>query len=201
MKSAVVTAIAMLMAAGAQGKSATERHVTVYLRNGVVVPFVLRAQAKALASEMFAGIGVTLNWREVRPLASETAAIIIELVDRTPAELQPHAWAYSLPFEGVHVRIFWDRMQPETGRERLLAHVMVHEMTHILQGINRHSAEGIMNAQWTDQERSALERRPLHFTDEDVNLIYRGMDARDARPAGQTLATMPPKVVSISAVP
>jgi hypothetical protein len=57
----------------------------VYLRNGTAVPFVVRAQAGALATEMFAGIGVTLNLREAKPPASETAAIIIELVDRTLA--------------------------------------------------------------------------------------------------------------------
>ncbi len=77
---------------------------------------------------------------------------------------------------------------------------MVHEITHILQRIDRHSAEGIMNARWTRQERSALERRPLQFTDEDVRLIYRGMDARDARLVGQALAALPVKVASISAV-
>lgn len=52
---------------------------------------------------------------------------------------------------------------------------------NILQGVARHSAEGIMNLRWTDQERSALERRPLGFTEADVDLIYRGMDARGAR--------------------
>jgi hypothetical protein len=107
---AVVTAAALLMAAGAQGKPGTERHVAVYLRNGIAVPLVVMAQAESLASELFAGIGVTLNLREVRPPASEIPAIIIELVDRTPAGFLPHAWAYALPFERVSIRIFWDRM-------------------------------------------------------------------------------------------
>jgi hypothetical protein len=161
MRIAVVTAAALLMAGGAKGEARTERQVTVYLRNGIVVPWVVRAQAKALASEMFAGIGVTLNLHEIGSPASETAAIIIEFVDRTPAALQPHAWGYALPYEGQHIWIFWDRMWLEKSPPELLAHVMVHEITHILQGINRHSAEGIMNARWTKQERSALERRPL----------------------------------------
>jgi hypothetical protein len=200
MKIAVVTAAALLMAAGAQGKSGTERQATVYLRNSVVVPWVVRAQAKALASEMFAGIGITLNLHEVSYPEPETTAIIVEFLDRTPAGLQPHAWAYALPYEGQHIWIFWDRMQLEKSSPQLLAHVMVHEITHILQGVDRHSAEGIMNARWTKQERSALERRPLQFTDEDVGLIYRGIDDRGARRARQVLAAMPLKVASISAV-
>jgi len=149
MKITVVTAAALLAAAGAQGKSGTERQVTVYVDSGVVVPFFVRKQAEGLASRMFAGIGVTLNWHEFRSPASETAAIIIEFVDSTPAGFLPRAWAYALPFEGVHIRIFWDRMQLETCPQALLAHVMVHEITHILQGVDRHTAKGIMNARWT----------------------------------------------------
>ena len=196
----VVAVAALLIVAGAQGKSGTERHVTVYLDNSNVVPVFVRVQAEALASKMFAGIGVTLNLREVRHPASETGAIMIELDDRTPAGYLPHAWAYALPFEGFHIRIFWNRLQGERCSQQLLAHVMVHEITHILQGVDGHSAEGIMNARWTKQERLALERRPLRFTEEDVDLIYQGMDARAARWAGQVLAAIPPTVASISAV-
>jgi hypothetical protein len=193
MKITVVALAALAVAVSAQGKSGNERQVTVYLRNGAAVPFVVRAQAMALASEMFARIGVTLNSHEVRPSASETAAIVIELVDRTPAGFLPRAWAYALPFEGVHIRIFWDRMQFETCPQTLLAHVMVHEITHILQGVDRHSAEGIMNTRWTARERHTLERAPLHFTEEDVRLIYLGIDSRGAHarnPGAQVLVAM-----------
>jgi hypothetical protein len=58
---------------------------------------------------------------------------------------------------------------------------MVHEITHILQGFNGHSAEGIMKARWTEKERNVRGLSPLHFTPEDVELIYRGMDTRGAR--------------------
>ena len=193
----VVTVAALLMAAGAQGKSGTERHVAVYLDNSIVVPFFVRGQAERLASKMFAGIGVTLNFRTAAPEASETKVIVIEFVDRTPARLLPGAWADARTYEGVHIRIFWDRLRRERCSQQLLAHVMVHEITHILQDVARHSAEGIMNLRWTDQERLVLERTPLGFTEADVDLIYRGMDARGA---GQVLAAMPLKIGSISAV-
>jgi hypothetical protein len=200
MKRTVIALAALAVAVSAQGNSGNERQVTVYLRNGTAVPFVLRAEAKALASQMFAGIGVTLNWHEVRPPALETGVIVIELVERTPAGLLPGAWAYALPYEGDHIQIFWDRMQLERSPRELLAHVMVYEITHILRGINRHSGEGIMNARWTKQERSALERRPLQFTRDDVVLIYMGMGARGPNPAGQAPVAMPLKVASISTV-
>jgi hypothetical protein len=197
---AVVTVAALLMAAGAQGKSGTERQVTVHLNNSIVVPFLVRGHAERLASKMFAEIGVTLNFRTSVPGASETNVIVIEFVDRTPARLLPGAWAYALPYEGVHIRIFWDRLQRERCSQQLLAHVMVHEITHILQDVARHSAGGVMNLRWTDQERLMLERKPLGFTEADVGLIYRGMDARRARSARPVLAAMPLEVASISAV-
>jgi hypothetical protein len=200
MKITAVTAAALLMAAGAQGKSGTDRQVAVYLDNRIVVPFFVWGQAERLASKMFAGIGIALNFRTVAPEASEV--IVIEFVDSTPARLLPGAWAYALPYEGHHIRIFWDRMQLEKSPTQLLAHVMVHEITHILQGVARHSAEGIMNARWTEQERLALENRPLRFTEADVDLIYRGIDSRGARGPkadGQPLAAMPVKLASISA--
>jgi hypothetical protein len=180
MRNAVVGVAALLMAAGAQAKSGTERQVTVYLDNSMVVPFFVRGQAERLASKMFAGIGVTLNFRTAAPEASETEVIVIEFVDRTPARLLPGAWADARTYEGVHIRIFWDRLQLERCSRQLLAHVMVHEITHILQHVDGHSAEGIMNARWTKQERLALESRPLRFTEEDVDLIYRGMECRGA---------------------
>jgi len=178
MKITAMIAAALLMTAGAQSKPGNARYVTVYSRNGIVVPFAIRAQAGALAADIFAGIGVTLNLRDGNPPASEAAPIIIEFDDRTPETLLPRAWAYSLPFEGVHIRIFWDRMCLEEFPYQLLAHVMVHEITHIIQGSDLHAREGIMNAHWAGKERWGMGRKPLHFTDADVLLIYQGLDSR-----------------------
>jgi hypothetical protein len=70
----------------------------------------------------------------------------------------------------------------------LLAHVMVCEITRILQGVDQgidqgvdqgvdqDSAEGIMNAKRISQERLAMERRRPGFTERDVDLIYRSMN-------------------------
>jgi hypothetical protein len=180
MKVTVVTAAALVMVVSAQARSGNERHVRVYVCNGAIVPFAVRGMAEQRAAAMFAGIGVTLELREGSPSAAESAGIVIEFGDHTPAELLPGAWAYALPYEGVHIRIFWDRMELERSPRELLAHVMAHEITHILQGSDRHSAEGIMNTRWTQQERLALERAPLHFTEEDVRMIHRGIDSRGA---------------------
>jgi hypothetical protein len=180
MKLAATIAIAAMMAASAQGKSENGRQVTVYFSDNAGVPYDVRAQAQGLATEMFASIGVTLHLKPGRPARPDADAIMIEFVTNTPATRLPGALAYALPYEGVHIRIFWDRIEPSPSPRQLLAHVMVHEITHILQGIDRHSNAGIMKAQWTYQDYAVMKVRPLSFTPEDVDLIYSGMAVRSA---------------------
>jgi hypothetical protein len=198
MKLAATIAMAAMMAASAQGKSENGRQVTVYFSDNAGVPYDVRAQAQGLATGIFASIGVTLRLKPGHPAPSETDAIMIEFVTNTPATRHPGALAYALPYEGVHIRIFWDRIQPNPAPRQLLAHVMVHEITHILQGIDRHSKAGIMKANWTYQDFADMKLRPLGFTAEDVDLINRGMAARNAhmtRPAilmGTTAAVTNP---------
>jgi hypothetical protein len=193
MQVAIVAVAALAIVVSAQGESGDQRRVTVYVSNGVAVPFSIKGQAEGLASEMFARVGVTVEWRLMTPAVSKTDAIVIEFVTETPKELLPGAWAYALPFEGVHIRIFWDRMKLESSPRELLAHVMVHEITHILQGTDSHSSAGIMHARWTAHERFSMERRPLSFTSQDVYLIYRGLDHRGSRAPNppQSMATLP----------
>jgi hypothetical protein len=83
-------------------------------------------------------------------------------------------------FEGVHIRIFVDHVAENAHRLAplgtfLLAHVMVHEITHMLQGVNRHSQEGIMKATWTQAEIQRMVVSPLSFAPEDIRLIHVGL--------------------------
>jgi hypothetical protein len=205
MRTLRITVILMAALAGAgahasaQGRPENERQVTVYLSNAVTVPAQITVQAEALASKMFAGIGVTIHWWRGVPSHPEPGAIIVEFAANTPAEYQPGAWAYALPYEGVHIRVFWDRIEADPFARQLLAHVMAHEITHILQGISRHSADGVMKVRWTDQDRQAMMQNPLRFTPEDVELIHQGMNYRGThtpKRAGQTVTPMTAKVAA-----
>jgi hypothetical protein len=65
----------------------------------------------------------------------------------------------------------------------VLAHVLVHEITHILQASNGHSEQGIMKAHWDAGDYFQMRSKPLEFTDHDVRQIYLGLAARKARTA------------------
>jgi hypothetical protein len=142
----------------------------------------LNFRARSIASQMFAGIGVAIDWRNAG--ACPAGALRISYSTSTPPNLMPHALAYALPYEGTHIVIFYDRVQDAVSPARvptLLGHVLAHEVTHILEGIPRHSEEGVLKAHWTHEDYSQMCWKPLKFTDEDVALIHSNLQRRAAR--------------------
>jgi hypothetical protein len=171
--------MAMTVAAGmtVQAGTTNKNQVTVYVQNSAGVPFAVGNQAEVLASSMFASIGVKIDWRRGQAPASGRS-LAIQLTANTPSSEHPRALAYAEPYEGVHIVVFWDRVEHGIAPPHLLAHVMVHEITHIIEGVCRHSESGIMKARWTDEDNKAMMIRPLTFTEEDVILIQNGLKAR-----------------------
>ena len=140
---AIIGALASALVQAEEPLTPVERVVTVCLTGGPGA--VIRTPSKAMASKMFAAIGVTVNWREgLRDCPPQ--GIFLSLTEETPAALFPGALGYSLPYEGSHIRLFYDRIahdRPPILVPALLAHVMVHEITHMLQGISEHSAQAM----------------------------------------------------------
>jgi hypothetical protein len=175
---------AITIAAGmtVQARAANENRVTVYVQNKAAVPLAVTNRAQVLASSMFASVGVRIDWRKGQPAASGQA-LILELRDDTPAAERPGALAYTKPFEGIHIAVFWDRIAHRRAPDPLLAHVMVHEITHLLEGVCRHSENGVMKAQWTEDDIIMMPTRQLTFAAEDVDLIHIGMARRYSSPS------------------
>jgi len=179
MKTAAMTLVAAMVGMAAEPKQPQQK-LTVYLRENVRVPPEVRAPALDLASKMFATIGIRLDWRGGEPpRASATRPIGIELAANTPANLLPGALGSAMPYEGVHIRVFYDRIQSDVApRSVLLAHVLVHEIVHILQGTDQHSNSGVMKAVWTHQDHVQMRTEALPFTPGDVELIRLGLALR-----------------------
>ena len=179
----IAAAMAVASAANAsakeKAKDKTGREVRVYRTAHSAVPYQIEGAAMDQASEMFADIGVSLVWQFGSPSRPEAGSIAIEIVTGTPAKFMPGALAYAFPYEGIHIRVFWDRIRDYATPREVLAHVLVHEITHILQGESRHSEEGIMKAHWTPADLSTMAKKPLGFAPEDVKLIFEGLDRRE----------------------
>jgi hypothetical protein len=132
---------------------------------------------------MFAAIDVSIDWR----LGLENCpagAVRITLSHTVPPHVRSETLAYAMPYEGGRIAILLPRFDTDSSLTRaraLMAHVMAHEIAHILQGIDRHSQSGLMKAHWSLSERIRMVSKPLPFTDDDILLIHKGLAERAAR--------------------
>ena len=177
----VMAIVAMAAVAGITARAA--RNVTVYLDNDLHTGGVMY-QAQGRVAKAFAEVGVRIEWHSGRPPGTQPErepAIVVRLAEDTPADYRPGALAFAKVYEGVHITVFWDRIESQCRLVPpvvLLAHVLVHEITHILQGVDRHSESGVMKSRWTAQDQRAMASKPLPFTPLDVELIQRALDSR-----------------------
>ena len=194
MKIMAMAAAAVLAGISAQAGEARQTagmKVTICTGGGVDFDFMsVKLRAQRLATQFFADAGVIIDWRWSGSCPMD-ANIKVRFSSSTPPNRLPHALAYAQPFEGVHIEIFYDRVRKQSiNPDRLLAHVLVHEITHILQRSDYHAHSGIMKARWTPEDLLTMRWNTLPFTPADLELIQNGFAARDDRmgpPAGTVL--------------
>jgi hypothetical protein len=153
--------------------------VSVHLSHPAAAPPGALFQAKVTARDMFAHIGVTLQWQggRGRDQARECwPPIEISLEAGSPGPDRPDSMAYTMPYldGGARIYVFVERVASMVSANRmgtLLGHVLAHEITHALQRINRHSDQGVMKTRWDASDFRAMEFHPLPFAVTDVLLI------------------------------
>jgi hypothetical protein len=180
MKLTALWAMAVLAGTNLSAKDARAFAHTVQICAGKTIDLRTFWRAQGIAAQMFAGIGIKVQWLD--PSRCPAGAIRVGLSDHTPPTMQPGALAYALPYEGTRVVIFFDRVTgiADPGLVPvLLGHVLVHEVTHILEGAAGHSSEGVMKAYWTPDDYRQMFWKRLPFAQEDVDLIYRGLEKRE----------------------
>jgi hypothetical protein len=155
--------------------------------SGAATPY----PAMKMASAIFENIGVTLEWRSPKAARTDPRGlqVRIELAQDTQEQDLPGALAISYPFDrlGRGITVFLDRIRSlarDPNREsQLLAYVLVHEITHVIQGVDVHAAEGIMKAYWDRADRVAIYRGTLSFSPDDLQLIQQGLSRDSRRPS------------------
>ncbi len=171
-------------------QSARNTVVSVHLEDSAVVPSPVLFRTKDLAGKMFAAAGVQIEWHGCRQPECDSLrdeSVVVSFLKGIRREIFPGALAVSRPIEGVHISVFYDRVQSarggfsQQGLAQVLAHVLVHEITHILQGVVRHSETGIMKANWSPKDYLDMLWKPLPFTPGDLMLIQAGLAVRAAR--------------------
>jgi hypothetical protein len=176
-----ITALIVMAVIGSPALTAQrpQSPVTVCMKDGTT-PGWVAVEARSRASQMFSEIGVAIQWR--RCGGSRQQDISIRITDATSPGFKPGALAYAEPFQN-RIQVLYDRIEAAASASMapaVLAHVLVHEITHILEDVRCHSATGIMKAQWNSDDYRIMASHPLAFAAIDVELIRSGIDVRSA---------------------
>ena len=143
--------------------------------------------AEQYTNGIFASVNLGVRWHSGKaPAAPGPLTLAIDLVDLAPDNVKPCALAFALPYEGVHITVFYDRVlaMDKSFPDAVLGHVLAHEIAHLLEGVVRHSVTGVMKATYTRKDTLAMRSTPLAFTATDIDLIDAGVTGRLLHRAG-----------------
>jgi len=79
---------------------------------------------------------------------------------------------------GVHrIAVFEDNVKVRASayqidEYKVMAHVLAHEIGHLLERMDHHSDTGIMKASWTRDDYRTMAHHPLPFAKEDLEMIH-----------------------------
>ena len=176
----MITRIALLVCmahATAYGRETLQK-TTVCLQAAAPDQHLISALAQRLATRVFADIGIQLEWGACkRADQSSQTPIQVRLVSRAPERFPSGVLGYAVPYRR-HIIIFFDRIEVMEYAWIVLGHVMVHEITHIIQGVSRHSDTGMMKPHWSSKDLKEMRYKPLPFTPEDLILLDSGLAMR-----------------------
>jgi hypothetical protein len=154
--------------------------VTLWMMGEGILSNPVRWAATDEATRIFAAIGVQLKWKAHNSVdPNDGMAIQVRFIANMPGH--PGAMAFANPFDPVPaVTVMWDRILLLTDqcpelRTALLAHVLAHEIGHVLMKTDAHSAAGLMKAHWSGLDYGRIVHRRLTFLPDHADMIRRGL--------------------------
>jgi len=173
--------IPVLLAAEEVVGGAVERRepdIIVFMHN-CSQPQVIIAVAKGQAQRMLETVGISVAWGLGKSNYHGPAEVIeAVLTEWRPDGFRPGALAFAMLGQesGTRIEIFYNRVRASprdsSAVPLVLAHVLVHEITHILEGVQRHSESGMMKAHWDISDYARMGHGHLPFAAEDIRLIH-----------------------------
>jgi len=163
--------------------------ITLRIYNhGISHALLLRSEGEATA--ILNNAGLEVGWVDC-PLSAEDSAFypacrnpmsgadftirILGAEDAPRVALHRDALGQALEcqgdYTGCSAYIFYRDVQElardgDASEYQLLGHALAHEIGHLLLGAHSHASEGIMRAEWRQQELYTIARAHLFFTDE-----------------------------------
>lgn len=172
-----IALLACMTHATARG-SETRQKLTACLHVEIPDQHLISRLAQGLATRIFADIGIPLDWRACEPAdESSQTPIVVQLVSGKKEGLMSGVLGSAMPYPR-RIIIFFDRIETMQDAWAVLGHVMVHEITHIIEGVSRHSDTGLMKPRWSSHDLAEMRYKPLPFTQEDLILLYSALAMR-----------------------
>jgi hypothetical protein len=181
------------MAAGLS-MHAGECNVAVYVNSSFSLNGSIVRNAELRTAALFGEIGVDMRWRAggAHAAAAHNSCgmpILVEIAGFASPQFPQNVLAYATPYaeSGTRIYVFMDRIaanrKPQSATI-LLAYVLAHEITHILQGVDRHSEDGVMKARWNSRDYFRMQSKGLPFDPLDVELIHAALKKSAAAQGG-----------------
>ena len=180
----------MLTAMPAAANDCAANVIAIHLQGSQHADLMLLRRAQQSATSIMDLAGIRVIWNTGAPRTADpccAVAFVLELAVSTPPNFKPEAMAYTFPFqEAGAITIFYDRVRRIRQRpDRVLAHVIAHEVIHMLQGIARHSETGLMKSPWSQEDYHVMLRSTLPLAAEDIDLIRAGLQKRRSAGCGK----------------
>ena len=141
-----------------------------------ITPAKRLGATRNLVTTLFGNAGVEIRWLAA---PTERALFRVRVVECAPTTASPEAMA-ATRIDQKSVTVYSDRVQRRLGKAHpaaakvALAYVIAHELAHAMQGIPRHSESGILKAQWTNDDFTAMLFGRLQFAVHDLVMIRNG---------------------------
>ena len=159
--------------------------MTVLILNHAGIPREVLAEAQAVASKIYAAVGVKIVWTEPSAVPRPSSAFRLTVTILAKAGLSgrsrsaamgnaPGVNGSAAPAKRAYA--FYDRIE-EFARERGLGTattvgcVMAHEIGHLLLGSHSHSRAGLMRALWGHEEVLAIAAGVLAFSESEAKAL------------------------------
>jgi hypothetical protein len=168
MKWWIVVAIVIAVAPGADAVEAGEPHpVDLQLRNEAPVPAHVLEQSQAEVARIFADAGLAVRWTDTGPRFTVT---IVPQVLGYASALSPVMGVALRSTNRTTAQVFFRQVQDFAYAYRvdlgtILAHVIAHELGHLLLLTNAHSPTGLMRPMWDEALVRDIKRGSVTFTE------------------------------------
>ncbi len=168
--------ILILMAVAALGAESGNPDIVVLLHSNNENPSII-GPAERQAVSLLARAGVSLEWRSGNAAYRGPAEVIEAILTTPDATFKPGALAYAVLGQqtGTRIEVFYNRIDANRRDAEIvsvLAYVLVHEITHIVEGTKRHSDTGIMKAHWDRSDHQLIRSSSLSFAQDDLRMIH-----------------------------